>query len=131
MNIRSRMIRSTKAKAETISEASKRMLQEITKNDQHHNRILKIGKDADSILKTINKGKAKLLNITSGQAAIDEHRRQMEQQAEEERQRKQEMEDEVALARGEAPVARRRPAGATDHPLAAEFVPKGQRTGCA
>ena len=41
-----------------------------------------------------------------------------------EKQEREEQDNQEAASRGEAPPARKRPAGATDYPVAAGFVPK-------
>ena len=128
-----RIIRSIKARAETISKTSNNIETLMGKNagpiekivfNPHRRRIEKMGQNADLILKTIYDGQAKLDYINSGQAARDEWKKQ---RAAEEQQEREEKENQEAASRGEAPPARKRPAGATDFPLAAGYVPIYQR----
>ena len=130
MQIQSRIIRSIKARAETISKTSNNIETLMGKNagpiekiafNPHRRRIEKMGQNADLILKTIYDGQAKLDYISSGQAARDEWKKQ---RAAEEQQEREEKENQEAASRGEAPPARKRPAGATDYPVAAGYVPK-------
>ena len=133
MQIQSRIIRSIKARAETISKTSNNIETLMGKNagpiekivfNPHRRRIEKMGQNADLILKTIYDGQAKLDYISSGQAARDEWKKQ---RAAEEQQEREEKENQEAASRGEAPPARKRPAGATDFPLAAGYVPLRSR----
>ena len=91
----------------------------LRKADQK--KIVKMGQKADLIIKTIDDYKAKIDYINSGQAAIDEWKKQRAAEGQQEREEK---ENQEAASRGEAPPARKRPAGATDYPLAAGYVPK-------
>ena len=118
------MIKSIKGRAIGISAASdiveKKIPRGDPKDEKQRKQIVKMGKKADLILKTINDGQAKLDYIRSGQAARDEWKKQ---RAAQEQQEREEKENQEAASRGEAPPARKRPAGATDFPLAAGYVP--------
>ena len=125
MRLQSQLIRSIKSRAATISAASD-IVEKISSRDlilrkADQKKIVKMGQKADLIIKTIDDYKAKIDYINSGRAAIDEWKKQ---RAAEEQQEREEKENQEAASRGEAPPARKRPAGATDYPLAAGYVPK-------
>ena len=128
MRIQSQLIRSIKGRAATIAAASD-IVEKISSRDlilrkADQKKIVKMGQKADLIIKSIDDYKAKMDYINSGQAGIDEWK---EQRAAEEKQEREKKENEEAASRGEAPPARKRPAGATDYPVAAGYVPISKR----
>ena len=82
MRLQSQMIKSIKGRAIGISAASdiveKKIPRGDPKDEKQRSQIVKMGKKADLILKTINDGQAKLDYIRSGQAARDEWKKQRE-----------------------------------------------------